>query len=210
MLASHEPLSAHPNCLIRLLLLLPGHSWSSEWRSRDESRSQKSHGLVAILDRKTHLFRLTRNFTDMFHDSITLSPSKNSQNLSARLFVMRGPASSARLVFGSTPLLGVPQLSPPIRGGGHAFCLVNVTGRPSRPVKPLPFFAPFPPRFWRELPPNSLHGTVLAGVPRGKPCRFSIHLMEIVSHGARWSWVPFDGDGVVASLVGVVWRERGV
>ena len=30
----------------------------------------KSHSLAAILDRKSHLFRLTRNFTDMFHDTV--------------------------------------------------------------------------------------------------------------------------------------------
>jgi len=55
---------------------------------------------------------------------------RTSFSLSARLFVNRGSAPSARLVFGSTPLLGVPQLSLSAnRGGGHAFCLVNVTGR---------------------------------------------------------------------------------
>ena len=27
---------------------------------------------------------------------------------------------------------------------------------------------------------------------------------------SRWLLAPFDGDGVVASLLGIVWRERGV
>ena len=60
---------------------------------------------------------------------------------------------------------------------------------------------------------TSIKDTSPLSVPRGKPRRFSIHPVEVVV-STRCSFTGechlFDGDGVVASLMGVVWRERGV
>ena len=95
------------------------------------------------------------------------------------------PASFSR----PTPLLGVPPLSLPI-------------GRADTPSARQRDRWAFPPLSWRTLRLTCFASSV--GVFGGKPRRFSILLAGVVS-----TWYRGYG-GVVASLKGVAWRERGV